>query len=133
MYSIHEEGSKAIYRDTVEAVEISVDRNQCLGLIGIQEPPAIVWPEAFRRAFEVPAGTPRLHDLARGAGRVVIIVSDPTRGVPTAKVMPILLEELASAGVPRSAITVVVATGVHRPATEDEIEEIVGAGNFAEV
>ena len=130
MYSIHEEGSKAIYRDTTEAVEISVGRNQCLGLIGIQEPPAILWPEAFRRAFEVPAGTPRLRDLARGAGRVVIIVSDPTRGVPTAKVMPILLEELASAGVPRSAVTVVVATGVHRPATEDEIKEIVGAGNI---
>ena len=131
MYSIHEEGSKAIYRDEAEAVEISVGRNQCLGLIGIQEPPAILWPEAFRRAFDVPAGTPRLHDLARGAGRVAIIVSDPTRGVPTAKVMPILLEELASAGVPRSAVTVVVATGVHRPATEDEIKEIVDAGNLA--
>ena len=131
MYSIHEEGSKAIYRDEVEAAEISVDRNQCLGLIGIQEPPAILWPEAFRRAFEFPAGTPRLHDLARGAGRVAIIVSDPTRGVPTAKVMPILLEELATAGVPRSAVTVVVARGVHRPATEDEIKEIVGAGNLA--
>lgn len=130
MYSIHEEGSKAIYRDEVEAVEISVGRNQCLGLIGIQEPPAVLWPEAFRRAFEVPAGTPRLHELARGAERVAIIVSDPTRGVPTAKVMPILLEELASAGVPRSAVTVVVATGVHRPASEDEIKEIVGAGNL---
>jgi len=131
MYSIHEEGSKAVYRDTAEAVEISVGRNQCLGLIGIQEPPAILWPEAFRRAFDVPSGTPRLHGLARGAGRVVIIVSDPTRGVPTAKVMPILLEELASAGVPRSDVTIVVATGVHRPATEDEIKEIVGAGNVA--
>ena len=131
MYSIHEEGSKAVYRDTAEAVEISVGRNQCLGLIGIQEPPAILWPEAFRRAFDVPAGTPRLHDLARGAGRVAIIVSDPTRGVPTAKVMPILLEELASAGVPRSDVTIVVATGVHRPATEDEIKEIVGAENVA--
>jgi len=131
MYSIHEEYSKAIYRDEAEAVEISVGRNQCLGLIGIQEPPAILWPEAFRRAFEIPAGTPRLHDLARGADRVVIIVSDPTRGVPTAKVMTILLEELDSAGVPRSAVTVTVATGVHRPATKDEIKGIVGTGNLA--
>jgi len=130
MYSIHEEGSKAIYRDAAEAVEISIGRNQCLGLIGIQEPPAVLWPEDFREAFAVPSGTPCLQDLAQGAGRVAIIVSDPTRGVPTAKVMPILLEKLGSAGVPRSAVTVVVATGVHRPATEDEIKEIVGAGNL---
>jgi lactate racemase len=131
MYSIHKEGATAIYRDTIEAVEISVDRDQCLGLIGIQDPPAVAWPEDFHEAFAAPSGTPPLRDLARGAGRVAIIVPDSTRGVPTAKVMPMLLEEFAAAGVPRSAITVVVAIGVHRPATEEEIRKIVGAGNLA--
>ena len=132
MYSIHEEGSTAIYRDTVEAVEISVNRDQCLGLVGIQEPPAVSWPEDFREAFAAPVGSPRLHDLARNAQRVAIIVSDSTRGVPTAKVLPLLLEELDSAGIRRSDdITVVIAIGVHRAANEEEIREIIGAGNLA--
>jgi len=126
MYSIHEQGSKIVYQDRIEDVKISVDRQRCLGLIGFKEPPAVSWPEDFRAAFGSPAGTPPLRDLARGAGRVVIIVSDSTRGVPTAKVMPMIMEELASAGVRKSDITVVIATGVHRQATEDEVIDIVG-------
>ena len=37
-----------------------------------------------------------------------------------------ILEELASAGVRKGDITVVIATGVHRPATADEVNDIVG-------
>ena len=131
MYSIHENGLKLTYRDEVENVEISVGREQCLGLIGIQEPPAISWPDDFRTAFGSPVGTRTLHDLARGAKRIAIIVSDSTRGVPTAKVMPMILGELASAGVRRTNVTVIIATGVHRPATEEEINEIIGGENLA--
>ncbi len=133
MYLIREVGSKAIFQDAAETVEISIDRHQCLGLISILEPPAILWPEGFNRAFDEPIGTSRLHILAQGARRVVIIVSDSTRGVPTAKVVPILLSELSLANVPRAAVTVVVATGVHRPATRGEIEEIVGVENLKDL
>ena len=93
---------------------------------GFEEPPAVSWPEDFRAAFAAPLGTPMLRDLARGKRRVAVIVSDSTRGVPTAKVMPMVLEELADAGIRSKDITVVVARGVHRPATEDEIRDIVG-------
>ncbi|MCK7467134.1 MAG: nickel-dependent lactate racemase [Desulfosudis oleivorans] len=77
-------------------------------------------------AFGSPRGTPLLRDIARGARRVAVIVADSTRGVPTAKVMPMILEELACAGRPERRITVVIATGVHRPATDDEVSDIVG-------
>lgn len=130
MYSIHEQGTTVVYRDRIEDAEISVDRERCLGLIGFEEPPAIRCPEGLRAAFRSPLGTPPLSDLARGSRRVVIIVSDSTRGVPTAKIMPMVLEELARAGVHVKNITVIVATGVHRPATQDEIREIVGEENL---
>lgn len=130
MYSIHEHDSQVIYRDAVEGVEIAAAKDHCLGLVGIQEPPPVAWPDDFQTAFKTPVGTLPLHLLGQGAKRVAIIVSDSTRGVPTAKVMPILLKELNSAGVQRSAITVIVATGVHRPATTDEINEIVGRENL---
>jgi nickel-dependent lactate racemase len=126
MYSLRYAGDAAVYRDALEGVEIRVPRGQCLGLVGIQEPAPIAWPEAFRAALATPARGRPLAILARGARRAVIIVSDSTRGVPTARIMPLLLEELASAGVPRPAVTVVVATGVHRPATAEEMREIVG-------
>ena len=126
MYSIHEKGSRIVYKDAIEDVEISLAKARCLGLIGFEEPPAIFWPEDYRAAFGFPVDSPPLRDLAQGAERVVIIVSDSTRGVPTAKVMPMIMEELASAGVDKSNITVVIATGVHREATADEVTEIVG-------
>jgi nickel-dependent lactate racemase len=126
VYSIHEQGLKTVYQDGIEDVEISAPREQCLGLIGFEEPPAVSWPEDFRTAFGSPIKTPPLRDIAQGVRRVAIIVSDSTRGVPTAKVMPMILEELTSAGVRKGDITVVIATGVHRNATEDEISEIVG-------
>jgi nickel-dependent lactate racemase len=115
-----------VYRDGIENVEISVGRERCTGLIGFEEPPAVSWPDGFRAAFGSPRGTPVLRDIARGAGRVAVIVADSTRGVPTARVMPMILEELASAGVQKGAVTVVIATGVHRPATPDEVGDIVG-------
>ncbi len=131
MYSIHEQGASLIYTDWAEGVEISTARKNCLGLAGFEEPPAVSWPGDFRAAFGSPRGTPTLRDIARGSRRVAIIVADSTRGVPTAKVMPLILEELDSAGVDKGGITVVIATGVHRPATNAEISDIVGKDNLS--
>ena len=133
MYSIRDTDSAAIYRDAVEGAEIRTprDRCQCLGLIALREPRPVAWPTDFQSAFAAPVGVPPLHRLARGARRVAFIVSDSTCGVPTARVMPMLLAELASAGVQRTAVTVIIARGVHRPATTAEIEEIVGSQNLA--
>jgi len=126
VYSIHEHGPNVVYQDGIEDVEISAPREQCLGLIGFEEPPAVSWPGDLRTAFQSPIQTPPLRDIARGAKRIAIIVADSTRGVPTARVMPMILEELDSAGVRKGDITVVIATGVHRPATADEVNDIVG-------
>src|SRR5512134_231018 len=109
VYALRESGATVIYHDALEGVEISASQDGCLGLVGIREPAAVSWPEDFRKAFRAPHEAPPLFELARGARRVAIIVSDSTRGVPTAKVMPLLLDELASAGVARSAVTVIVA------------------------
>jgi nickel-dependent lactate racemase len=133
VYGLRESGDSAIYHDALEDVEVRVPRQACLGLVGVREPAAVSWPEDFREAFAAPHGARPLDELARGACRVAIIVSDPTRGVPTATVMPMLLAGLRAAGVERSAVTVVVARGVHRCATASEIEEIVGADSLAGV
>ncbi|MDR2174395.1 MAG: nickel-dependent lactate racemase [Synergistaceae bacterium] len=85
-------------------------------------------PEAglVQKALEAPIGSPRLRELARGKKRVVVITSDHTRPVPSAVTMPLLLEEIR-AGSPEAEITLLVATGMHRGMTKEEILARFGA------
>jgi nickel-dependent lactate racemase len=53
-------------------------------------------------------------------------VCDITRPAPNREVLPPLLERLEAAGIQRERITILIATGLHRPATEGEIREICG-------
>lgn len=81
---------------------------------------------AIRRALDGPIGSPPLVDLARGKSGAAISVCDITRPAPNRVVLPPLLERLHQAGIPRDNVTILIATGLHRPATKPEIDEIVG-------
>lgn len=80
-----------------------------------EDPDAVV-----RESMENPIGSPRLHELARGKRRVTVIASDHTRPVPSRVIMPQILAEIR-AGNPAAEITILVATGLHRATTRDEI------------
>ena len=81
--------------------------------------------EIVRKALVAPIGTPRLCELAQGKKRVVIITSDHTRPVPSRITMPLLLEEIRR-GNPDAQITLLIATGMHRPTTEAELRDRYG-------
>src|SRR5512140_3743940 len=84
-------------------------------------------PEAaLEAALDHPIGTPPLAELARGKRSAAISVCDITRPAPNRQTLPPVLRRLEWAGVPPENITVLIATGLHRPATEAEIREIVG-------
>ena len=87
--------------------------------------PAAGETELVRRALEQPIGSPRLRELARGKQNVVIISSDHTRPVPSKVILPELVKEIR-AGNPDADITVLVATGFHRPTTEAELLDKYG-------
>ncbi|MCA9099008.1 MAG: nickel-dependent lactate racemase, partial [Planctomycetaceae bacterium] len=55
-----------------------------------------------------------------------ILICDITRPVPNKVLLPPILETLAAAGVPREGITILIATGMHRPNEGDELVELVG-------
>jgi nickel-dependent lactate racemase len=78
--------------------------------------------EALRR----PLRGPSLYELVAGAHRVAVVFPDLTRPMPNRTVLPPLLQELAEAGVPTSAVTLLCATGTHRQATSEEMAELVG-------
>jgi len=81
---------------------------------------------AIERALDNPQAGPPLRRLASGKGSAAISVCDITRPAPNREVLPPLLARLESAGVPRQRTTILIATGLHRPATEAEVEEICG-------
>ena len=81
--------------------------------------------EVIRAALEHPIGTPRLRDLAHKGQRVAIMTSDLTRPCPSDRLLPFVLQELAAAGIPDEDIFIVLALGLHRPMTEDEIDRLV--------
>jgi nickel-dependent lactate racemase len=84
------------------------------------------WQSALNRALDVPVAAPPLQELATGKTSAAISVCDITRPAPNRLVLPAVLERLERAGIARDAITILIATGLHRPATDNEIKEIVG-------
>ncbi len=81
---------------------------------------------AIERALDAPTAGPPLEELARRRKSAAIAVCDITRPAPNRLTLPPLLERLRRAGIPRERTTILIATGLHRPATEAEIEEILG-------
>ena len=81
---------------------------------------------AVHRALANPLGTKPLSILAREAQSACILICDITRPVPNHLFLRPLIEQLISAGVPKSGISVLVATGLHRPNLGEELEELLG-------
>lgn len=81
--------------------------------------------EIVRKAMENPIDSPRLSELAKGKKNCVIIISDHTRPVPSKDILPNMFDELKE-GNPDIDITLLVATGFHRPTTDKELLSKLG-------
>ena len=88
---------------------------------------------AVEDALAAPLAAPRLRELARGARSVAVTIPDASRPCPSQAILPPLLRELASAGVPAGAVTVVVGCGLHATTTADERAALAGAATAARV
>ncbi len=81
---------------------------------------------AVEAAVDAPTGCPPLEAVARGKRSAAISVCDITRPAPNRVVLPAVLNRLERAGIPRERIIILIATGLHRPASEGEAYEILG-------
>jgi nickel-dependent lactate racemase len=93
-------------------------------LVGVYEPREMSGVPDLRaeveRALGAPVNSKRLREVARGRRTAAIVVDDVSRSVPNAELLPPIIGELRAAGLAMTDITVVVATGLHRPLTESE-------------
>ncbi|MBE5809830.1 MAG: nickel-dependent lactate racemase [Clostridiales bacterium] len=76
--------------------------------------------ELVRAALASPIGSAPLHEIAKGKDKVVVITSDHTRPLPSSLTLPLYLAEIRK-GNPDADITILIATGVHRSPTREEM------------
>jgi nickel-dependent lactate racemase len=81
---------------------------------------------AIRRALSGPINSPSLDELARGRRSACILICDITRPVPNHLFLRPMIETLVASGIPLNGITILVATGLHRPNLGEELAELVG-------
>ncbi|MCE9606950.1 MAG: nickel-dependent lactate racemase [Planctomycetia bacterium] len=80
----------------------------------------------LERVLREPIGSRALGELARGRKSACILICDRTRPVPNELLLTPILRELEAAGIARERITILVATGLHRPNEGEELVELVG-------
>lgn len=89
--------------------------------------------DAVVEALKNPIGAPRLSDIIKPGEKIAVITSDVTRPMPTAVVMPALLDEMYLAGVRPEDITLVFGLGSHRRQTTEEMKKLAGERAFREI
>jgi len=109
-------------------MEIEIDDKNLAGILeskaeeyksgGTQE-------ELVEMALDNPIGSESLEELVKGKKDMVIITSDHTRPVPSKVTMPIMLRRIREAN-PDIQITILIATGFHRPTTHEELANKMG-------
>ena len=81
-------------------------------------------------ALAQPLSGPRLGEIIRQkqARNAVVVVNDITRPTPYEVMLPPLLAEIEAAGIRAADIDLIVATGIHRPHTEEDNRAVFGEG-----
>jgi len=87
--------------------------------------PVYTEEEIVYEALNNPIDSALLETLAVDKSHIVIITSDHTRPVPSRIIMPQILQRLRK-GNPTAKITILVATGYHRPSSQKELIEKLG-------
>ncbi|HTT70840.1 MAG TPA: nickel-dependent lactate racemase [Anaeromyxobacteraceae bacterium] len=95
----------------------------------IRKPAMPAYPDpaaAVAAALEAPIEALPLEKEARGKRTACILICDITRPVPNGLILPAVLRALFAAGLAKEDVTVLVATGLHRPNLGAELSELVG-------
>lgn len=109
-------------------LEVTLPSERVVRSLGYKNAPPLADPaEELARKLACPTGTPPLSEIARGRKSACVVISDITRPVPNRLILGQVLPTLEAAGIPREQITILIATGLHRPNEGDELVELVGS------
>ena len=100
---------------------LSIPSLEMIPLKGLPNP-----ERAVSEALLNPIQSKPLSELARGRKTACVVISDFTRPVPNKIILPPLLQTLEQNGIKSRDITILIATGMHRPNLGKELENLVG-------
>jgi nickel-dependent lactate racemase len=112
-------GREGLLVDLADDLDVTVIKKPSMPVIEDSE-------TAVVQALDNPVGTPSLRTLAETANSAAIAICDITRPVPNSLFLRPMIEQLIGGGISANAITVIVATGLHRPNLGAELEELIG-------
>ncbi|HZO90751.1 MAG TPA: nickel-dependent lactate racemase [Chthonomonadaceae bacterium] len=108
-------------------LEVELPDANLIGVLGLKPAPPLPDPTAATEAaLAHPIGTAPLAQLAAGRRDACIVVCDITRPVPNKILLPPVLRTLEAAGLPPECITILIATGTHRPNLGAELDALLG-------
>jgi lactate racemase len=117
-----------------EKIKVEIPDRNLLHVISSRHLKAIANPQgAIFNGLKDPVGCGPLSEKIKGKKNICIVISDSTRAVPTQLILEALLAEIESCGIKKDAITILVATGLHRPNLGKELGSLVGekiAGSY---
>ncbi len=96
---------------------------------------AFLWPKTppplsddqIKEILESPQGQPPIRQICRGKSKPLVIVDDPNRPTPVARLLPFLLAHFRDAGIPASSVRILVATGTHGAPLSETLLKKIGA------
>jgi len=116
-----------------EEVSLPIQGKNIIKILNLKKQKALLNPEnRLKNLLKNPINSLSLGDLIiqKKAKKVLIIVNDITRPTPYKVILPPLLDELHQIGIKKENIIFIVATGIHRSNSQEEIKEIFGENIF---
>jgi len=115
-------------------VLLPIQDKNIIKILNLEKQEVLLNPENKLREFlKNPIGCPSLKELIfqKKASKILIIVNDITRPTPYEVILPPLLDELHQIGMKKENIIFMVATGIHRSNSQEEIKEMFGENIFS--
>lgn len=114
-------------------IRLPIEDKNIIKILNLKKQKALLNPEnSLKELFKNPINSPSLRDLIiqKKASKILIIVNDITRPTPYEIILPPLLDELRQIGIKKENIIFIIATGIHRSNSPEEIEEMFGKDIF---
>jgi len=110
-----------------EGFEIEIDDKNILDIVESKKSVPVKDPkQAIKNSILNPIGCVPLKEKIRGKEKICIVISDSTRAVPTKLILETILPEIESYKIKKEQITILIATGLHRPNLGEELEKLIG-------
>lgn len=107
------------------SVAVDVPERNLIGTLAARPMAGLDLSCAFADAWAHPFGMNDPAASFRHGESVVVVVTDHTRKTPTRLVFPLVWDRIKDR-VAREDVTLLVATGTHRPSTDAELEKMLG-------